>query len=72
MTKLYGMTVKQLKDTLDEMKTVYPYKDETTRMGEVKEFDPPHVCHVELITMDEPTGIRIVMSKSVNAGSEEW
>jgi hypothetical protein len=72
MTKLYGMTIKQLKDTLEEMKTVYPYKDETTKMSDLQALDPRNRWAVEIITTDEPTGIRVVLSKSIEAESEEW
>lgn len=71
MTKLYGMTVKQLKDTLEEMKTVYPYKDETTQISDLQALDLlRNRWVVEIITTDEPTGIRVVLSKSIKAESE--
>lgn len=57
------MTVKQYKDLLEEMKTVYPYKDEKTKIDTSMQlaYSSPRL---EIQTEDEKTGVTIVMSKS--------
>ena len=65
------ITIKALKNTLEEMKNIYPYKDEKTmfRLGR-----NPIRCNdsvVEIKTIDEDTGIEVIMAKDVQEGSEE-
>lgn len=57
-------TVKQIKDTLEDMKTVYQYKDETTEMATMDAYTRDH-NYVTLITTDEPTGVKITMERAV-------
>ncbi len=57
-------TVKQFKDMLEEMKTIYPYEDEKTRLTTHNVMTMSHDC-LEIATKDEKTGIYIVMSKEV-------
>ena len=47
---------------LDEMKTIYPYEDEKTRLSTHDVFSMSHHA-LEIETVDEDTGIKIVMSK---------
>ena len=65
MTNLRGMTIKQLNNVLDEMHTVYPYKPETTRLGDFRDIVMDAIRQVEIVTTDEATGIQIVMTKGV-------
>lgn len=60
-------TVKQFKDTLEEMKTVYPYDDEKTFI-QTRDVATIGHNHLSLVTTDEKTGILIEMSKSVVKG----
>lgn len=59
-----GGTVKQFKDVLEEMKKVYPYDDEKTRLSTIDIYRNVPCC-VEIITTDEATGVEIMMQKSV-------
>ena len=67
MIRLQGVTVKQFKDVLQEMKSIYNYKDDETRLGGC--FDPRFTnetpSRVEIYTTDKATGIDIVMSKGI-------
>ena len=72
MTNVRGMTLKQFNDTLEEMRTIYPFKDEKTRLGELKDLCSDSLRQVEIVTTDEETGIQIIMSKGVcNAGRND-
>lgn len=55
-------TVKQFKDILEEMKTIYPYKDEDTILS-TNNRKTMHHDALEISTTDEETGIKIVMAK---------
>lgn len=74
MNSLRGMTVKEFKDILGEMKTIYKYKDEETLFGET--YDPregPGTRHVEIYTKDELTGIYITMRKAPERSDDgDW
>lgn len=63
-------TVKQFKDTLEDMRKVYPFEDDKTRMGTE---DPIRMSHdmLYLDTVDETTGVRITMSRRVNEKLED-
>lgn len=58
-----SVTVKQYKDLLEEMKTVYPYKDEKTNVNYMVDMMTRYP-RLEIQTEDEKTGVTIVMSKS--------
>lgn len=64
-----GGTVKQFKDVLEEMKTIYPYDDEKTRLctSDVRTFAP---TQASIVTTDEATGIIIQMTKGVQTEHE--
>lgn len=58
-------TVKQFKDTLEEMKTIYPYEDDKTYIqtrNDLAELGYNNLC---LATTDEKTGVLIELSKKV-------
>ena len=64
MNDLRGMTVEEFKDILDEMRQVYPYRDEETLFG--TSYDPREAqstSRVELYTKDQATGVYITMRK---------
>lgn len=64
MNDLRGMTVKEFKDILEEMRNVYAYKDDETLFGAT--YDPREVqgtSRVEIYTKDQDTGIYITMRK---------
>lgn len=57
-------TIKQFKDTIEEMHTIYPFEDDKTYMS-------THnlMCQgnnkLQIQTMDEKTGVIIVMEKQL-------
>lgn len=55
-------TVKQFKDMLEEMKTIYPYEDDKTILSTHDIMTLGHTA-LEIKTTDEKTGVTIVMSK---------
>ena len=64
------VTVKQVKDVLEKMKTIYAYKDESTSFDL---FDNPTRLDrsvVGITTIDEGTGIRINMQKNAEGDSK--
>ena len=58
-------TVKQFKELLEDMKTVYQYKDEATEMATMDVYTHNH-NYLTLITTDEATGVKITMERAVN------
>lgn len=57
-------TIKQFKDTLEEMKTIYNYDDAETIMSTHNILTLSN-DYLEIKTVDEKTGIMIVMAKEV-------
>jgi len=57
-------TVKQFKDTLEDMKTVYNYDDERTEMATSDRYTMDR-NYLTLVTRDEPTGVQITMEKKI-------
>lgn len=55
-------TVKQFKDMIEEMRTIYPFKDEETRLSTHNILTMNHTT-LEVSTIDKETGIKIVMAK---------
>lgn len=60
-------TVKQAKDVLEEMKTIYEYKDECTEIDLCSESIRVDRNIVRITTIDEETGIRIYMQKEIKS-----
>lgn len=58
-------TVKQFKEALEEMKTIYPYEDDKTII-KTRDAISMGNNHLSIATKDEKTGILIEMSKSIN------
>lgn len=61
-----GMTVYQFKCAVEEMRTVYNFDDNETRIDTQDLRSYEHNC-VELQTVDKQTGIAVFMRKVVNA-----
>lgn len=57
-------TIKQFKDTLKEMKTIYDYDDAETIMSTHNILTRSN-DYLEIKTVDKKTGITIVMAKGV-------
>jgi len=67
MTNTRGMTIKQFKETVEEMRTVYPFKDETAYLGDLRDIRSDELRQIDIHTTDEKTGVYIVLSKGVRA-----
>lgn len=65
MNNVRGMSITKFLETLDAMKTIYPFKNDTTYLGNLRDLPSDSQRNVEIITTDEKTGIQIVMSKGV-------
>ena len=65
-----GMTLKQFNDTVEEMRTIYPFEDDKTRICELYDLPSDELRKVEIITMDKRTNTRIIMSKEVRGYDE--
>lgn len=63
-------TVRQLKRTLEEMKSIYPYEDDKTyiRIANIEDLSNSHLF---IRTTDEKTGILIEMSKDMARGNAD-
>lgn len=59
-----GGTVKQFMDALEEMRTVYAFKDEATRLC-TRRFQTLSHNSLTIRTVDEKTGVFIEMSKDI-------
>ena len=68
MNNVRGMTIKEFNDVLNEMHGIYPFKPETTHLGDLRDIITDAIRQVEIITTDEETGIKIVMAKGVERG----
>lgn len=63
-------TVKQFKDTLEVMRSVYPFEDDKTRM-QTRELKSLDHNHLSIVTQDERTGVCIEMSRDLIAKENE-
>ena len=68
MNNVKGMTIKEFNDVLNTMHGIYPFKPETTYLGDFKDVIFDSLRQVEIVTTDEETGIKIIMAKSVERG----
>lgn len=68
MNNVRGMTIKEFNDVLNTMHGIYPFKPETTYLGDFKDVIFDSLRQVEIVTTDEETGIKIIMAKSVVRG----
>ena len=59
-----GGTVRQFKDALDEMRKVYPYDDEKTRIN-LRNMFTDNANTLTIVTTDEETQIGITMTKEI-------
>lgn len=60
------MTIADFNKLVESMKTVYNFDDRKTQIISIEDIDRTRVpCRLEVTTMDETTGVRITMSRSV-------
>ena len=57
-------TIKQFKDTLELMRSVYPFEDDKTRMQTRDICNLDH-NHLSIVTQDAETGVWIEMSRNL-------
>ena len=57
-------TVKEFKETLEEMRGIYPFRDENKRICTADLVTANH-NRLSIVTTDEKTGIQIEMSKAI-------
>jgi len=69
MTHMSGATVKQFKDALEVMRTVYPYKDENTRIVSDTSLYAAAHTYLEIATRDE-TGVMVNLSCDIGSATE--
>lgn len=70
MNNVRGMSLQQFYDVLEDMRKIYPFEANKTYLGNLRDLPSDSLRNVEIITMDEKTGIQIVMSKGVADG--QW
>lgn len=66
MNNVCGMSLRQFNKTIEEMRSIYPFRDDKTMLGELRDMSSNSHRRVEIITRDEDTGITIVMQKGVD------
>ena len=57
--------MKQFRDTVEEMRTIYPFEDDKTHICELYDLITNEIRCVEIMTLDKRTNTRIIMSKEV-------
>lgn len=62
-------TVRQFKDAIEELRTIYPFDDDKAFMStyDLKSCSPNYL---QIRAVDEKTGIEIIMSKRINCERE--
>ncbi len=65
MNDMRGMSLAQMKEVLDEMRSIYKYDDERTYLGDLRDLRENAQRCVEIMTVDEKTDITVVMNKRV-------
>ena len=70
MTRLSGATVKEFKDAIELMRTVYPFKDEETMIvSDICLYAEAHNS-LEITTVDK-TGVRVNLMCDVKGVTDE-
>lgn len=65
MNDMRGMSLTQMKEVLDEMRSIYKYDDTKTYLGDLRDLNSGSQRRVEIMTVDEKTDITVVMNKRV-------
>ena len=65
MTKLSGATISDFLETVEIMRTVYPFENDKAKI--VNTYDFPSCTHstLELYVKDENTGVHITLQKDI-------
>lgn len=72
MNNVKGMTLKQFYDVLKDMRSIYPFEDDKTYLGNLRDLPSDSFLNVEILTKDEKTGVQIIMSKGVGNVRESY
>lgn len=64
-------TIKQFKDAIEEMRKIYPFKDELTHLSTYNIMSKEHNM-LELRTVDKETGITVCLSKVIGFTKYEY
>lgn len=71
MTRARGMTIAQFKGIVEDMRKVYPFKDEDAQIVDTRdEMEDAHMV-LDLYTFDKENGVGIRMHKSIE-GASRW
>ena len=71
MTRLGGMKLSEFNGIVEQMKSIYPFKDDDAMIVSVQGMEIGETpCRLEVLTKDENTGVTIVMSKNVEIEPE--
>lgn len=66
MTRLRGMTLSQFNGLVEDMRKVYPFKDEQAKIIDTHDLMTDCNCMLELFAHDEDTGVDVRLSKGLN------
>lgn len=66
MNNVIGMSLAQFNKTIEEMRSIYPFRDDKTVLGQLKDAYLDSQRRVEIMTKDEDTGVTIIMSKGID------
>lgn len=72
MTNVKGMTIKQFNDTIKDMRKVYSFDDDNTRIISLDDIFTHTPRRIEIATKDKNTGIDIVLSKGIDITEKEY
>lgn len=71
MTRLGGMKLSEFNHIVNQMKGIYPFKDDEATIVSVNDMNMGNEpCRLEIFTKDENTGVTLVMSKGVERENE--
>ena len=66
------MTIADFNKLVKLMKSIYEFDDQKTQIISIEDFKMGHCpCRLEITTVDEATGVRLTMSRSVYNEEEE-
>lgn len=66
MTHLTGMTLTQFNSLVEDMRKVYPFTDDQTRITNTRDMASGCNCVLELFTHDEENDVCVWLSKGID------
>ena len=70
MTRVSGMTVKQFKDSIDDMKKIVDFTDEEAKIVNLNDLRAMTNRQIDIVF--ERNDITVALSKSVDLEGKEW